>query len=165
MMITLKFVYLCKMYKQSVTLGELFFPFKLQTIPITTRLSENFMKFTFAVAGACIALLSATATALAQAPRASTTTQDFVAMCSKTTDVAAQNFCHGFGQGVYETYLITRHPKKAPAFICAAESKNTRQDYINGFVKWSAANPKFNQMSAADTILRYLAETLPCKKG
>jgi hypothetical protein len=85
-------------------------------------------------------------------------------MCNQKTDVAAQNFCHGFGQGVFETYLITRHPKRAPAFICAENSKNTRQDYIDGFVKWSASNPKFNQMSAADTILRYLAETLPCKK-
>ncbi len=123
------------------------------------------MKLTFAAAGACVALLSSTAPALAQVPRASTTTQDIVAMCNKTTDVAAQNFCHGFGQGVFETYLITRHPQKAPAFICAAESKNTRQDYINGFVKWSASNPKFNQMSASDTILRYLSEILPCKKG
>ncbi len=123
------------------------------------------MKLTFALAGACVALFGATAPVVAQVPRASTTTQDFVAMCSKTNDVSAQSFCHGFGQGVFETYLITRHPKKAPAFICTAQSKNTRQDYINGFAKWSAANPKFNQMSAADTILRYLAETWPCKKG
>jgi hypothetical protein len=122
------------------------------------------MKFKFAAAGACVLLLSAAHTAIAQPPKASTSTQDFVAMCNKKTDVASQNFCHGFGQGVYETYLITRHPKKAPAFICAENSKNTRQDYLDGFTKWSASNPKFNQMSAADTILRYLAETLPCKK-
>jgi len=121
------------------------------------------MKFKFAAAGACL-LLSVANTAFAQTPKASTSTQDYVAMCSKKTDVAAQNFCHGFGQGVYETYLITRHPKKAPAFICAENSKNTRQDYVDGFVNWSASNPKFNQMSAADTILRYLAETAPCKK-
>lgn len=123
------------------------------------------MKLKFAAAGACVALLSVVAPASAQAPKASTSTQEFVAMCSKTGDVSAQNFCHGFSQGVYETYLITRHPKRAPAFICADNSKATRQDYINGFVKWSASNPKFNQMSAADTILRYLAEVLPCKKG
>ncbi len=123
------------------------------------------MKFKFAAAGACVLLLSAANTAIAQAPKSSfTSTQDYVAMCSKKTDVAAQNFCHGFGQGLFETYLITRHPKKAPAFICAENSKNTRQDYIDGFMKWSASNPKFNEMSAADTILRYLAETFPCKK-
>lgn len=123
------------------------------------------MKFKFAAASACVMLLGATSIANAQVPKASTTTQEYVAMCSKTNDVSAQNFCHGFGQGVYETYLITRHPKRAPAFICAEKSQSTRQDYINGFVKWSASNPKFNQSSAADTILRYLAETLPCKKG
>jgi hypothetical protein len=123
------------------------------------------MKFKFAAASACIALLSAAGAVNAQVPKASTTTQEFVAMCSKTTDVAAQNFCHGFSQGVYETYLITRHPKRAKPFICAENSKNTRQDYINGFMTWSASNPKFNQISAADTILRYLGETFPCKKG
>ena len=123
------------------------------------------MKFTFAAAGTCVILLSASAPVFAQVPKASTTTQEYVAMCSKTNDVSAQNFCHGFGQGVFETYLITRHPKKAPAFICADKSKNTRQDYINGFIKWSASNPKLNQLSAADTILRYLGETVPCKKG
>ena len=123
------------------------------------------MKFSLATAGACVVLMSASAPAFAQVPKAATSTQEFVTLCSKTGDVSAQNFCHGFGQGVYETYLITRHPKKAPAFICAEKSKNTRQDYINGFMKWSASNPKFNQMSAADTILRYLGETFPCKKG
>lgn len=123
------------------------------------------MKFKFALAGACVALLSAASAVNAQVPKASTTTQEFVAMCSKTTDVAAQNFCHGFSQGVYETYLITRHSKRAKPFICAESSKNTRQDYINGFMTWSASNPKFNQISAADTILRYLGETYPCKKG
>jgi hypothetical protein len=121
------------------------------------------MKFKFVAAGSCL-LLSATTSVIAEVPKASTTTQEYVAMCSKKGDIAAQNFCHGFGQGVYETYLVTRHPKKAPAFICAENSKNTRQDYIDGFVKWSASDPKFNQMSAADTILRYLAETAPCKK-
>jgi hypothetical protein len=60
---------------------------------------------------------------------------------------------------------MTRHPKKAPNFICVQNSKATRQDHLNAFMKWSAANPKFNGASAADTILRYMAETFPCKKG
>ena len=122
------------------------------------------MKLTFATAVGCALLVSATA-AIAQVPKASTSTAQYVATCTKANDVAAQNFCHGFGQGVYETYLMTRHPKKAPNFICAEGSTQTRQDYLNGFVKWTAANPKFNDMSAADTLLRYLAEVLPCKKS
>ena len=118
----------------------------------------------------CI-VLAGTTSAIAQSnkqaaavPRAQTSTEAFVQMCINKTDVAAQNFCNGFGQGVYETYLISRHPKKSPAFICAQNAGLTRQEQIDAFVKWSAANPKYNQLSAADTILRYLGETHPCKK-
>ena len=113
---------------------------------------------------ACAILLSGTSV-FAQTSNGVTTTQQFVDMCKKTTDVASQNFCQGFGQGVYETYLMTRHPNKAPNFICAENSKATRQEHLSAFIKWSAANPKFNGVSAADTILRYMAETFPCKKG
>ena len=64
----------------------------------------------------CLAVASATVSAQ-QAPAANTTTEKFVTMCANTADVAAQNFCNGYGQGVYETYLVTRHPKNAPGFI------------------------------------------------
>ena len=115
----------------------------------------------------CLALLGSTAAMAQDAPKAATTTETFVGFCQNKTDVAAQNFCHGFGQGVYDTYLITRHPKNAPHFMClpASTQNKTRQDYINEFVRLSSANPRFNQMSAADTILRFLGETYPCKKG
>lgn len=122
------------------------------------------MKFKLATAAACTLFLTATS-AIAQVPKAATSTAQLVAMCTKTTDVAAQNFCQGFSQGVYETYLITRHPKKAPNFICVEKSSLTRQDYINNFVTWSGSNPKFNELSASDTLLRYLGETYPCKKA
>ena len=119
------------------------------------------------LAATCLALVSSTAAMAQDAPKAATTTETFVGFCQNKGDVAAQNFCHGFGQGVYDTYLITRHSKNAPHFICAAASNQnkTRQDYITDFVKWTAANPRFNQMAAADTILRFLGESYPCKKG
>jgi hypothetical protein len=113
---------------------------------------------------ALLCLTVASATASAQQAPAATTTEKFVTMCANTADVAAQNFCHGFGQGVYETYLVTRHPKSAPGFICAQNSTLTRQDHINNFMKWSATQPQFKQASASDTILRYLGETFPCKR-
>ena len=96
-------------------------------------------------------------------PSAETSTEAFVKMCNNKSNVSEQNFCHGFGQGVYETYLITRHAKKAKPFICAGDSQKTRQQHIDGFTAWSAQNPQYNQMSAADTILRYLGENYPCK--
>ncbi|MCF8173585.1 MAG: hypothetical protein K9J49_14230 [Candidatus Methylopumilus sp.] len=111
----------------------------------------------------CLALASAT-TSAQQAPAATTTTEKFVGLCTSTADAAAQNFCHGYSQGVYETYLVTRHPQKAPAFVCAQTSTLTRQQHIDNFIKWSAAHPQFKQASASDTILRYLGETFPCKR-
>jgi hypothetical protein len=111
----------------------------------------------------CLALASAT-TSAQQAPAATTTTEKFVGLCTSTADVAAQNFCHGYSQGLYETYLVTRHPQKAPSFVCAQTSTLTRQQHIDNFIKWSAAHPQFKQASASDTILRYLGETFPCKR-
>ena len=123
------------------------------------------------LAATCIMLASST-TAMAQSapkapaamPRAHTTTEAFVQMCANKSDTAAQNFCNGFGQGVYETYLMTRHPKTARPFICMEGVSLTRQEHIDAFVKWTMVNPKYNPLSAADTILRYLGETYPCKK-
>lgn len=122
------------------------------------------MKPALYVCSAMLALASASAFAK-DTPKASTTTEQYVAMCQSKSDSTAQNFCHGFGQGVYETYLITRHPKRAKHFICIPEPGQSRQDMINNFVSWTAKNPQFNKMSAADTILRYLGESYPCKKA
>lgn len=111
----------------------------------------------------CLMLVSAGASFAQTAPKASTSTESFVQLCNNKKDVAAQNFCNGFGQGVYETYLISRHPKNAKPFICAGESKATRQEHLDAFASWTVKNPQYNQMSAADTILRYLGENYPCK--
>lgn len=116
------------------------------------------------LAGSAAAMAQSTTKPASAAPKAQTSTEAFVQMCANKTDGAAQNFCNGFGQGVYETYLMTRHPKKARPFICMDGVTLTRQEHIDAFVKWTAANPKYNQLSAADTILRYLGETYPCKK-
>lgn len=117
------------------------------------------------IAVTCLTLVGVSGAMAQQPPKASTTTAQYVAMCQQRNDVAAQNFCHGFGQGVFETYLISRHPQKAAPFICAEGNGLTRQDHIDNFIKWSSANAKYAQMSAADTILRYLGDTYPCKKG
>ncbi|MDN3988680.1 Rap1a/Tai family immunity protein [Zwartia vadi] len=117
------------------------------------------------IALTCLAFASASTAMAEQQPKASTSTAQLVSICQQRSDVAAQNFCHGFGQGVFETYLISRHEKKAPPFICAEGTRLSRQEHLDNFIQWTAANPKFNQLSAADTILRYLGETYPCKKG
>jgi len=121
------------------------------------------MKKSLAIAA--FTLLGASSAMAQDVPKAQTTTAQFVGFCQNKASATEQNFCHGFGQGVYDTYLITRHPESAPAFICVGNPAPSRQEAIDGFIKWSTSNAQFNQASAADTILRYLGETYPCKKG
>ena len=101
----------------------------------------------------CLALASAT-TSAQQAPAATTTTEKFVGLCASTADVAAQNFCHGYSQGVYETYLVTRHPQKAPAFVCAQTSTLTRQQHIDTL---SSGQPRIHSSNRPQRQIRFCA--------
>jgi hypothetical protein len=92
------------------------------------------------------------------------TTSALVSMCKNKANNAEQNFCHGFGQGVYDMYLASRHPTKNPPFVCFPNPGPTRNTVIDAFVGWAENNPKYATVSAADTIMRYLAGTYPCKK-
>jgi hypothetical protein len=118
------------------------------------------MKKTLLVAGLT---LVASSTAFAETPAGVTLTAPYVAMCANTSNVAEQNFCHGFGQGVYDTYLMTRHPKKAPGFVCFSAPGPKRDAVLNQFVTWANQNPQYANMPASDTLLRYLGTTYPCK--
>ena len=92
-----------------------------------------------------------------------TTTQTLAKTCSATSNASDQAFCHGFGQGVYETYVMSRHPKRSPEFICFKDKRPSRDQVMMDFVAWTAKNPQFADKSAADTLLRYLAGVYPCK--
>lgn len=92
-----------------------------------------------------------------------TTTKTLINACTATTSAADQAFCHGFGQGVYETYVMSRHPKRSPDFICFKEKRPKRDQVMADFIAWNAKNPQFAEKSAADTLLRYLAGAYPCK--
>jgi len=73
--------------------------------------------------------------------------------------------CEIYGQAVYDTYLVTRHPKSAPDFICVQQPAPTRKDIIQEYITWSDAHPKYATDPAADTILRFLAGRFPCGKS
>jgi len=92
------------------------------------------------------------------------TTGALVEMCQATDNVAAQNFCHGFNQGVYDTYVASRHPDNNPPFICFPDPGPTRGTVIDNFVDWAENNPQFTNVAAADTVLRYLAGTYACQQ-
>ena len=72
--------------------------------------------------------------------------------------------CEIYGQAVYDTYLVTRNPKTAPAFICVKQPAPTRKEVIQEYVKWAETNTKYANDPAADTILRFLAGKFPCGK-
>ena len=107
--------------------------------------------------------LVAASTAYAEAPASVTLTGSNVAMCQNTSNVAEQNFCHGFGQGVYDTYLMTRHPKSSPHFVCPPTPGPKRDAVLKEFVTWANQNTQYASKSAADTLMRYLANKYPCK--
>ena len=92
------------------------------------------------------------------------TTGALVEMCQATNSSSAQNFCHGFSQGVYDTYVMSRHPENNPPFICFPDPGPTRGTVIDNFVDWAENNPQFTSVSAADTVLRYLAGTYACQQ-
>lgn len=73
--------------------------------------------------------------------------------------------CEIYGQAVYDTYLVTRHPKHAKDYICVKQPAPPRKEVVTEYVAWVDANPKYAQQPAADTILRFLAGRFPCGKS
>ena len=103
-------------------------------------------------------------TALAQKPvnPDDASTAALVALCQNRVDVEAQNFCFGFGEGVYQAYLVNLDAKTKEA-ICFANSKDTREMILKNFLKWNELNPQFNTERAAKTLMRFFVTQYPCK--
>jgi len=108
-----------------------------------------------------IGLFAGTADAQ-QAPKMDLSTEAMVAVCKDTQDPASQNFCFGFGEGVYQGYLIGLDPK-APKTICVATDSITREQVLKDFLDWVQRNPQYNKDYAAGTIMKFLPERFPCK--
>ena len=89
-------------------------------------------------------------------------TQELVSYC-KGKDATFVT-CEIYGQAVYDTYLVTRHPKYSKDYICEKQPAPTRKQVIDEYVAWADANPKYATHPAADTILRFLAGRFPCGK-
>jgi len=95
-------------------------------------------------------------------PRADASTEVMVALCQSRTDLEAQTFCYGFGEGVYQTYELHLDPK-APKTVCLPTSGVTRDVVLAEFIQWALANPQYNKDKAAATVIRYLPIRFPCK--
>jgi hypothetical protein len=116
-------------------------------------------------ATALIAASGAIATgALAQTPlpNSDASTAAFVALCQNRADVEAQNLGFGFGEGVYQSFVMQRSPNAKPT-ICVPKGMS-RDTVLSDFLVWTQARPQYNGDYAAKTIIRFLSSRYPCTK-
>ncbi|MDP3121169.1 Rap1a/Tai family immunity protein [Polynucleobacter sp.] len=95
-------------------------------------------------------------------PNSDASTAAFVALCQNRADVEAQNFCFGFGEGVYQSSLMQRSPSAKPT-ICVPKGMS-RDTVLSEFLVWTQARPQYNGEYAAKTIIRFLSSRYPCAK-
>ena len=118
------------------------------------------MKKTLIMAAAVVA--SATAFAAPTPTTKVISTQELVTLCKDKASPQSQSYCGGFGQGVYDSYLVTR-TKNAPSKICIPQgAKNDK--VVQEFIDWTEVNPKYNSAPAAEAVLRFLGGRHPCGK-
>ena len=95
-------------------------------------------------------------------PNSDASTAAFVALCQNRADVEAQNFCFGFGEGVYQSLVMQRSPN-AKSTICIPKGIS-RDVVLSDFLVWMQARPQYNGDYAAKTIIRFLTSRYPCAK-
>jgi hypothetical protein len=93
-------------------------------------------------------------------PNSDASTAAFVALCQNRADVEAQNFCFGFGEGVYQSFVMQRSPNAKPT-ICVPKGMS-RDTVLSEFLVWTQARPQYNGDYAAKTIIRFLSSRYPC---
>jgi len=96
-------------------------------------------------------------------PNSDASTAAFAALCQNRTDIEAQNFCFGFGEGVYQSFVMQRSPNAKPT-ICVPKGMS-RDSVLSEFLVWTQARPQYNGEYAAKTIIRFLNNRYPCAKA
>jgi hypothetical protein len=107
-------------------------------------------------------IIATSAFAQTPLPNSDASTAAFVALCQNRTDIEAQNFCFGFGEGVYQSLVIQRSPNAKPK-ICVPKGMS-RDTVLSDFLVWTQARPQYNGDYAAKTIVRFLSSRYPCAK-
>jgi hypothetical protein len=107
-------------------------------------------------------LLQVNSFAQTDLPKNDASTAALVGLCKNSNDVDAQNFCFGFGEGVYQAYLVNQRPKMKSG-ICFASSSTTREVILQEFLLWNQNNPQYNQERAVKTLVRFFEAKYPCK--
>jgi hypothetical protein len=96
-------------------------------------------------------------------PNSDASTAAFVALCQNRADIEAQNFCFGFGEGVYQAFVMQRGPN-SKSTICLPQAVS-RDAVLSDFLVWTQARPQYNGDYAAKTIIRFLSSRYPCAKA
>jgi Rap1a immunity proteins len=107
-------------------------------------------------------LMHSNAFSQANLPKGDASTAALVDLCKNLDDVDGQNFCFGFGEGVYQSYLANISAK-GKSSICFSTNTETREDVLRAFLRWNQVNPQFNQERAAKTLMRFFEAKYPCK--
>jgi Rap1a immunity proteins len=95
-------------------------------------------------------------------PTNDASTSALVDVCKNSSEPDAQNFCFGFGEGVYQSYLANAAPN-ARQSICFSQAGDTREMILQEFIAWTRTHPQFDQERAAKTLKRFLKQRYPCK--
>jgi len=94
------------------------------------------------------------------------TAAELISVCSTQPSEAdyttAIAFCHGVLAGAYGYYLASTPP--ADRFVCPPDPPPTRSHVAQQFVAWGKRRPELMNEAAIDTLFRYAAEAMPCKR-
>lgn len=75
---------------------------------------------------------------------------------------AAVHFCHGVMVGTGQTSDAMHKRQGTRPNFCLPTPSPTLDQVTANFVAWSAANPQFDGLRAADGLLRFAAAQYPC---
>lgn len=96
-------------------------------------------------------------------PNSDASTARFIALCNNQSDIDAQNFCFGFGEGVYQSHILQRGSNAKPT-VCIPKGV-TRDAVLLEFLTWTQARPQYHSEYAAKTIVRFFTNRYPCTKS
>ena len=83
-------------------------------------------------------------------------------ICNDFANTESKNYCDIYGQGVYDAYLVTRHPSGASEFICVMQPAPVRREVMAQYMDWLSLNHHYDHVPAADSFLRFLSVRFPC---
>ena len=90
--------------------------------------------------------------------------QELTTTCKTPASEESRSYCIGYVTAVYDTYLVTRHPRMAKPFICVQQPAPTRDQVIKELMMWSDQHPEYANEPASGSVLRFFAQRFPCGK-